>query len=193
MKLFRILPVLLFTAFGFAEEPAPKAPGTSLPDSAKGDNPAAADNLAWHDVTTWGVEGREWADMERLRWFDRFPAVAEKTVTEAVWKLSRDSAGMMVRFKTDATAIHVHYKLSKAALAMPHMPATGVSGVDLYARDAAGQWRWVQVTMPKEQEVRAEIVSGLAPGEREYAAYLVDPEEIASHCALIACNYSMGT
>jgi hypothetical protein len=79
---------------------------------------------------------------------------------------------MMVRFKTDATAIHVHYKLTKAALAMPHMPATGVSGVDLYARDAAGKWRWVQVTRPAVQEVRSEIIKDLAPGEREYAAYL---------------------
>jgi hypothetical protein len=55
---------------------------------------------------------------------------------------------------------------------MPHMPATGVSGVDLYARDESGRWRWVQVTRPATQEVKAEIISGLAPGWREYAAYL---------------------
>ncbi len=152
--------------------PPPPAPEISRLDPAMATNKAAADNLTWHDVTTWGVEGREWTGAERLRWFDRLPAAAEKTVTDAVWKLSRDSAGMMVRFKTDATAIHVHYKLSKAALAMPHMPATGVSGVDLYARDAAGKWRWVQVTKPAAQEVRAEIIKDLAPGEREYAAYL---------------------
>jgi hypothetical protein len=79
---------------------------------------------------------------------------------------------MMVRFKTDATSIHVHYLLLKDRLGMPHMPATGVSGVDLYARDAAGKWRWVQVTKPAKQEVRAEIIKDLAPGFREYAAYL---------------------
>jgi hypothetical protein len=55
---------------------------------------------------------------------------------------------------------------------MSNMPATGVSGVDLYARNASGQWRWVQVTKPDAQEVRAEIVKDLAPGLREYAAYL---------------------
>ena len=137
-----------------------------------GVNQAAGQNLDWHDVTQWGVEGRAWTDAERLQWFDRLPAAAEKTVTPAVWSLSRDSAGMMVRFKTDATAIHVHYKLRKAQLGMPHMPATGVSGVDLYARDAGGKWRWVQVTRPATQEVRAEIIKGLAPGFREYAAYL---------------------
>ena len=132
----------------------------------------ADDGLSWHDVTTWGVEGRILPDAERKRWFDRLPGAADGTVTKAVWDLSRHSAGMMVRFKTDATAIHVHYKLLNANLAMSHMPATGVSGVDLYAKDADGKWRWVQVTRPTSQEVKAQLVSGLAPGLREYAAYL---------------------
>jgi hypothetical protein len=65
---------------------------------------------------TGGVEGRKRIEQERNRWSDHVPAKAEKTVTKAVWNLSRDSAGMVVRFKTDATAIHVHDKLSKAAL-----------------------------------------------------------------------------
>ncbi len=135
-------------------------------------NRVAKDGLVWHDVTTWGVEGRILPDQERKVWFDRLPASADGLVTPSVWNLSRDSAGMMVRFKTDASAIHVHYKLRKANLAMPHMPATGVSGVDLYARDQSGRWRWVQVARPTAQEVKAEIISGLAPGWREYAAYL---------------------
>ncbi|TWT66490.1 SGNH/GDSL hydrolase family protein [Allorhodopirellula solitaria] len=130
------------------------------------------DGLDWYDVTQWGVEGRILPDQERQQWFDRLPASAQSSVTKAVWSLSRDSAGMMVRFRTDATAIHVHYKLKDKNLAMAHMPATGVSGVDLYARDSRGDWRWVQVTRPHSQEIKTEIVSGLAPGTREYAAYL---------------------
>ena len=94
------------------------------------------------------------------------------TLPPAVWSLSRDCTGMMVRFKTDASSIHVHYKLSKDRLGMPHMPATGVSGIDLYARDTDGTWRWVQVTRPDKQEIRTEIIKDLAPGYREYAAYL---------------------
>ena len=141
-------------------------------DPALGVNPTAADGLDWYDVTQWGVEGRILPDQERSRWFDRFPAAAQDAVTSKVWSLSRDSAGMMVRFKTDATAIHVHYHLLDSGLAMPHMPATGVSGVDLYARDADGKWRWVQVAKPSKQEVKVELVRGLAEGYREYAAYL---------------------
>ena len=166
----KLLPFVFLTLTGFVF--AQKAPDVSNRNPTMGVNKTAVDNLEWHDVTKWGVEGRILSDQERLSWFDRLPASAEKTVTPAVWKLSRDSAGMMVRFKTDATAISVHYKLNKKELAMPHMPATGVSGVDLYARDTDGKWKWVMVTKPTAQEVQAEIINGLAPGEREYAAYL---------------------
>ncbi len=132
----------------------------------------AADGLVWYDVTSFNVEGRILPEQPRKRWFDRLPVSAESKVTPAVWNLSRHSAGMMVRFKTDATAIHVHYKLLNKNLAMSHMPATGVSGIDLYARDLQSKWRWVQVTRPNSQEVKTRLVSGLAKGEREYAAYL---------------------
>ncbi len=128
--------------------------------------------LAWHDVATWGVEGRAFAEMERKRWFDRFPAAAEGKVTAAVWGLSRDSAGMMVRFRSDATVFWADYTLNKARLAGPNMTAIGASGLDLYARDDAGKWRWVGVTRPDGQTVRQEIIAGLKPGLREYAVYL---------------------
>ena len=148
------------------------APPISKLDPAMDVNKKAAADLDWHNVTEWGVEGRILPNQERQRWFDRLPSSAESSVTPSVWNLSRDSAGMLVRFKTDAAAISVHYKVTKSNLGMPHMPATGVSGVDLYARDENGKWKWVQVTKPATQEVMAEIIKGLAPGYREYAAYL---------------------
>ena len=147
-------------------------PSTDKLDPAMDASKAASEMVDWHDVQEWGVEGRILPDQERMRWFDRLPASAQPLVTPNVWNLSRDSAGMMVRFSTDSPSIHVHYKVSKSNLGMPHMPATGVSGVDLYARDQDGKWKWVQVAKPSTQEVRVEIIKGLAPGYREYAAYL---------------------
>ena len=82
---------------------------------------------------------------------------------------------MLVRFETNATAIHTRYNLTSANLAMPHMPATGVSGLDLYARDERGRDRWLNVTRPATQLVKAEIISGVDPapeGRRLYTAYL---------------------
>ncbi len=165
-----ILLALFVSTSVFAQTAAPKAPAPA--PAAKPKGPAIPANAEWHDVTTWGVEGRGWGDQQRLRWFDRLPAKAEKTVTPAVWSLSRDSTGMMVRFKTDAKAIYTRYQLSKANLALPAMPATGVSGLDLYARDEKGQWKWVTCTKPASQHVEVVMISDLAPGEHEFAAYL---------------------
>jgi hypothetical protein len=101
----------------------------------------------WHDVRAWGVEGKGWQDTDAF--YDRFPARAEKIVRPAVWNLSRDTAGMCVRFKTDAPEIAAKWTLRSSQLAMPHMAATGVSGLDLYADDARGRTQWVGVGIPK--------------------------------------------
>ena len=134
----------------------------------KTDGPAA--DITWHDVREWGIEGKGWTDTKR--YFDRFPGKAEGVVREAVWELSRHSAGMSVRFVTDSPVIHVRYTLFLDRLAMPHMPATGVSGLDLYAQDAQGIDRWVSVVRPETKQIEAEITKDLAPGARRYTVYL---------------------
>ena len=133
---------------------------------------AQKDNdLAWHDVQEWGIEGRGWSGKELATYFDRLPASAKGKVRPPVWSLSLHSAGMAVRFQTDATSIHVDYKLRRPNLSMSHMPATGVSGADLYAKDEKGTWRWVSVTRPSAQIVKTRLVDGLRPGSREYMIY----------------------
>ena len=127
-------------------------------------------SLSWADVRDWGLEGRAFRDTEK--YFDRLPARAKGVVRDAVWNLSRHSAGMLVHFRTDATEIHADYSVTSENLAMPHMPATGVSGLDLYARDTDGILKWVAVVAPKTQSVKTRIVSGIHPGERDYAIYL---------------------
>jgi hypothetical protein len=156
--------MLVVGTVGAQTAPAPAA----APSAAADAEPA----LTWHDVHGWGVEGRAWEDLDRLRWFDRLPAVAKGRVTENVWNLSRDSAGMLVHFRTDATTIWADYTLRKEKLAGANMTAIGASGLDLYARDDSGRWRWAGVTRPAATQVRQQIVSGLAPGLRDYALYL---------------------
>jgi hypothetical protein len=165
MRHLPLLPLLLAASLQ-AQTPAPtKAPA-----------PPKEPALTWHPVGTgaWNVEGRARPDEKRLRYFDRLPASAEGKVTTPVWDLSRDSAGMVARFKTNADTIWVDYTLRSEIVGKAHMPATGVSGVDLYARDEqdGGKWKWVQVTKPTGQKVRAALITDLRPGLREYAAYL---------------------
>ncbi|MDD4102884.1 MAG: SGNH/GDSL hydrolase family protein [Kiritimatiellae bacterium] len=126
--------------------------------------------VRWHDIRQLGVEGQGWTDVASP--YDRLPQKAKGVVRDAVWNLSRDSAGMAVRFITDATKIHARWALTKANLAMPHMPATGVSGLDLYARDSRGVWRWVANGRPTGQTNTIVLVEGIKPGSREYLLYL---------------------
>jgi len=133
---------------------------------------AVADGLEWYDVRCLGVEGQGWTDTEQP--YDRLPARAKGLVRDPVWGLSSYSAGLAARFVTDATAIHARWTLRSTVLAMSHMPATGVSGLDLYAWDA-GRWRWAGVGRPGNDDSvdqAAPLATGLRAGTRTFQLYL---------------------
>lgn len=118
------------------------------------------------------MEGQAWRDLKNP--YDRLPAKAESGVRKDVWELSHHTAGLMLRFKSNADQIVVRYKVS-GEKAMPHMPATGVSGVDLYAISADGEWLWCagKYNMGDTIEYR---FTGLTPNDnhpkgREYRLY----------------------
>jgi len=103
---------------------------------------SADDTTVWYDCKDLVVEGKGWTDTKSF--YDRLPAKAEGKVTPSVWALSHHSAGMCVPFTSDAPSIQVRWSLlPNRSLSMPHMPATGVSGVDLYSKDASGRWYFV--------------------------------------------------
>jgi hypothetical protein len=130
---------------------------------------AEGNDALWYDLRLLDVEGRGWTDTKAF--YDRLPARAEGAVRDPVWNLSRHSAGLCARFVTDATTIQAKWTLTAAQLAMPHMAATGVSGLDLYVKDE-DRWRWLAVGFPTEQSSRASLASGLPPGQREFLLYL---------------------
>jgi len=127
-----------------------------------------ADEVVWHDGQKFEVEGQGWKELPNHYW--RVPAKAEQMATKAVWNLSKQSAGLMLRFKTDATVIKVRHTVTNA-LAMPHMTAVGTSGLDLYVVNN-GAWQWAGVTQPKEKTYEATILSGASGEYQEYALYL---------------------
>jgi hypothetical protein len=131
--------------------------------------PTVDANIVWVDILTLGVEGQGWQDTKAP--FDRLPARAEGMVRDPVWNLSRNSAGLAVRFVTAADSIHARWTLTSAKLEMTHMPATGVSGVDLYVKHD-GQWRWLAVGQPKAQSNSVKLVGPLPKGTREFLLYL---------------------
>lgn len=135
------------------------------------DNSPSASTLVWHALGKEArLEGKGWKETKHP--YDRLPARAEGVVRGAVWQLSQHSAGFHYRFVTDATSLSVRWTLRSNRLAMPHMPATGVSGLDLYVRDG-GTWQWLGAGRPKSDvKNEASLVKGLQPGKREYLLYL---------------------
>ncbi len=85
------------------------------------------------------VQNRGWNDVIENS-FQRLPDRAKDDVRQSVWNLSLNSAGLAIHFYTNAEKIEVRYGVS-GSIAMNHMPATGKSGVDLYAIDPDGNWR----------------------------------------------------
>ena len=136
------------------------------------------DEIDWYNVKEIGVEGKGWSNTQR--YFDRFPSKAEGMVREAVWDLSRHSAGMCMRFLTDSPNIYIRYNLYLERLAMSHMPATGVSGLDLYANDNAGMDRWVSVVRPNKQEIDEQEVDDNKISIQEYASLDEEKQKLIS-------------
>lgn len=86
------------------------------------------------------IHGQGWQG-ELQGTYYRLPEKAKAIVRKPLWDLSRNSAGLSIVFRTNAPEIKVRYHVT-GGFAMAHMPATGKSGVDLYATDANGRKRW---------------------------------------------------
>jgi hypothetical protein len=125
--------------------------------------------LEWHRISAADVGGKGWVDTEQP--FDRLPARAKSVVRPTVWELARHSAGLFIDVVTNATAISTRWTVTSERLAMPHMPASGVSGIDLYLhRD--GRWHFLGNGRPKEYPANtAELVTDLKSSESTYRIY----------------------
>lgn len=88
------------------------------------------------------VEGQAWSQ-ESDRHFNRLPSRAKEEVRQSLYELGTQSAGLLIRFRTNASSIFIQYQINNQKnFALEHMPATGVSGVDLYAIDSEGRELW---------------------------------------------------
>ena len=103
--------------------------------------------------------------------YQRFPAEYESLSRDALWKLSLHSAGLYVRFRSDAPAIHARWTNHNNH--MPHMTDVGVGGLDLYAH-LDGKWRFVGsgFNWKGDNPHERRLVGNMQPVMREYMLYL---------------------
>jgi hypothetical protein len=128
-------------------------------------------NIDWHDAkASLTVEGLGFRDLKSP--YDRLPGRAQGVVRDAVWNLSRDSAGSVVRFTTDSKEIRARWTLTNQRLSGPNMTPIGASGLDLYVKHN-GQWRWLGVGRPTRVPTNTDtLITKLPAGSREYMLYL---------------------
>lgn len=103
---------------------------------------SAATEWKWYDPMDCDfnvVQNQGWTS-EIGKTYYRLPDRAKDNVRGPVWNLSRNSAGLSINFYSNAPQIKVRYVV-EGPLAMHHMPATGVSGLDLYGIDMNGKAR----------------------------------------------------
>lgn len=114
----------------------------------------------WINAKDLEIEGMGWRD--GIEEYTRLPNKYETVVTPRVWKLSRDAAGISVRFTVKGTSfIRAHWILRKTSY-MPHMTPLAISGLDLYIR-LNGKWVWAGVGKPGKNEIdqESQMKSGL--------------------------------
>ncbi len=96
----------------------------------------------WHDPLNAGfptVQNQAFT-AEASNGYFRLPDRAKEKVSAGVWGQSRHSAGIAIYFRSDASDIRVRYQVT-GPRSMAHIPATGVSGLDLYRITPDGEWQ----------------------------------------------------
>ena len=112
--------------------------------SAFAEGATISDGMKWYDGRELPIEGRAFDNTEL--YYDRLPSNVTTSVNSGVRSLKHDTSGMLFRFSTDSTNLVFKWTPYDSGLSMDHMPATGVSGIDVYRFDAAtGRWRYVTV------------------------------------------------
>lgn len=162
---------IVYSATLAADPPRPEALVRNI------DGGVNANGLQFHKAEAFVVEGRGWSDGERH--FDRLPLKAKSMVRPRIWDLAGNTAGVCIRFVTDATEVHARWTVTSEELGMNHMPAAGVSGVDLYVKDSDA-WRRLGTGVPEGKANLAQLASGLLAQRREYLLYLPLYNGIAS-------------
>lgn len=127
----------------------------------------------WWNPASGGIaamEGQAWPGSVE-KFYERLPAGTKVALREGLWAKSRQSTGLIVRFRSNSPSVHVRYQVTEK-LEFEHMPATGVSGLDLYALSSAGEWEWCGADYVFGETIKFNYDHLRGPEERDYFLYL---------------------
>ena len=126
----------------------------------------AADSLIFHDANEFTIIGK----FHNEKSYHRFPQRYKGVLRDQVWEESLCSAGIAIRFRTNATQIVVRWSLSEVDPLSKKAGPIGTDGVDLYAYIAAG-WQYINSGKPKNKTTEFIL---LRKGDGAYKEYLLN-------------------
>jgi lysophospholipase L1-like esterase len=117
----------------------------------------------FYDAANFHILGQ----LPQTQTYTRLPKSAEHIVRTNVWNLSKNSAGISIRFQSNATKIAVRWIL-KNNFTISNMTPIAAKGFDLYAY-TEGVWRFVGSAKPTEHRTNESvIISDMSAQNREY-------------------------
>lgn len=125
--------------------------------------------LTYHDASKFPLLGK--ASTSTGRRYERLPDSLKNISRPSLWMLSRNSAGMAIRFRSNSARIAVRWK-PLFNNHMNHMTDTGIKGLDLYCWEGNRQWIFVNSARPTGAANEATIIANMQPEEREFILYL---------------------
>ena len=125
----------------------------------------------WYDAANLPLYGKARQDTKEL--YERLPAEFEGRSRDAVWYLGRNSAGLYVRFSSNASAIWLRWS-AKFGNHMNHQTLTGTRGLDLYVLTDKGEWRFMASGRPTldSKDCEQKVIGAMEPKWGEYMLYL---------------------
>lgn len=128
-----------------------------------------AQQLTYYDASRFPLLGKATQDTGAR--YERLPDSLKNISRPPLWNLSRNSAGMALRFRSNSTRIAAKWE-TLSNNHMNHMTDIGVRGLDLYCWENNGSWRFVNSARPTGKKNQATIIANMQPKEREYMLYL---------------------
>ena len=128
-----------------------------------------AQQLTYYDASCFPLLGKATQDTGAR--YERLPDSLKNISRSPLWNLSRNSAGMAIRFRSNSTRIALKWE-NLFNNHMNHMTDVGIKGLDLYCWEGNGQWRFVNSARPNGKTNQATVIANMQPKEREYMLYL---------------------
>lgn len=128
------------------------------------------DDIMYFGEDSFLLEGTDIADSLKENKYDRLPASYKGFVREPVWNLSKNSAGLSIRFLSNSSVITAKWELLNN-FSMNHMPDTGIKGIDLYFKNN-DKWQYINTGIPTGFNNEYRLIDNMDNELREYKIFL---------------------